>query len=143
LEPVNSTPNRLPAWLFVLCALLLVWQPVSFGLVASAALDHLPIAGAPLAAMLVARVLVTAFGIAAGLALLMRRPGAVTLAKASLVVSAAMDLVVYTTPYFPNNRAPGETPIYLAVALAYYGLWLSYLFRSKSVRELDAVQRQD
>jgi hypothetical protein len=135
MEPVNSDLRRFPPWLLLLCALLLAWQPISFGLVASAALDALPVVGAPLATILVVRVLVTALGIASGLALIRRRPGAVTLAKASLIVSLTMDLIVYSTPYFPNNRAPGDTPIYVGVSLAYYGGWLAYLFRSTRVRE--------
>jgi hypothetical protein len=62
------------------------------------------------------------------------QPGAVTLAKAALVASAAMDLFVYMTPYFPNNRVPGDTPLYVAATLAYHGAWLLYLTRSTRVR---------
>ena len=43
-------------------------------------------------------------------------------------------VVVYTTPYFPNNRMPGDTPFYVAASLAYHGAWLAYLFRSRRVR---------
>jgi hypothetical protein len=78
---------------------------------------------------------VCAFGIAAGLALLRRLPSAVTIAKAALVASAATDLFVYATPYFPSNRLPGDTPIYVAVSLAYHAIWLTYLFTSKRVRD--------
>ena len=46
-------------WLALLCVLLLVWQPISLGLVASSVLDALPARGAPLAALLSVRVLVT------------------------------------------------------------------------------------
>jgi hypothetical protein len=49
-------------------------------------------------------------------------------------VSAAIDLIVYLSPYFPSNRAPGETPVYVLVSLTYHGLWLGYLFRSKRVK---------
>jgi hypothetical protein len=121
-------------WLLVLCVVLLVWQPISFGLVAAAALDALPVRGTPLALVLAARLIVTAFGIAAGLALAGRRPGGALMAKVSLVASAAMDLFVYATPYFPNDRRPGETPVYVAVSLAWYGGWLAYLLRSRRVR---------
>jgi hypothetical protein len=121
-------------WLLVLCVLLVVWQPISLGLVASAVLDRLAIRGLPLALVLMARVVVAAFGIAAGLALLARRPAAVTMAKASLIASAATDTFVYTTRYFPNNRVPGDTSIVVAASLAYYAIWLAYLFRSRRVR---------
>jgi hypothetical protein len=130
----TNLPNPgIGGWLFVLCALLLVWQPISTGLVASRMLGLLPIRGLPVALVVILRVLATGFGVAAGLALLGLRPGAVVLARISLLASAATDLIVYLTPYFPSNRAPGETPVYVLVSLAYHTVWLAYLFRSKRV----------
>jgi hypothetical protein len=133
MKQVNG-PVGVGGWLLVLCVLLLVWQPLSLGLLASGVLDDLALRGVPLALVLVLRVIVAAFGIAAGLALVNRRPGAVALAKASLVASAATDVFVYATPYFPSNRMPGETPFYIAAALAYYIVWFAYLFRAKRVK---------
>jgi hypothetical protein len=124
----------LPALVLALCFLLIVWQPISFGLVASGLLNRLVIRGWPFALVLTLRVVVTAFGIAAGLALLGRHPAAVSMATASLVASAVTDVFVYTTSYFPNNRMPGDTTIVLAASLAYHAIWLLYLFRSKRVR---------
>jgi hypothetical protein len=117
----------------VLCGLLLIWQPIATGLVTSSALDSLVIWGFPIALIMVLRILVTGFGVAAGLALLGRRPGAVGMAMVSLVASAATDLIVYLTPYFPNHRPPGETPLYVLVSLAYGTVWMIYLIRSKRV----------
>jgi Protein of unknown function (DUF2569) len=121
-------------WLLVLCLLLLVWQPVSFGLVASSLVTGLGTRDIPFALTLAARLLATAFGVAAGLALLNRRPGAVRLSLISLAATAAVDVLVYTTPYFPSNRAPGETPLYVAVSVVYALFWSVYLARSKRVR---------
>jgi hypothetical protein len=120
--------------LAVLCLLLVVWQPLSLALTASTVLAALPVRGLPLVIVLGVRILAAGLGIAAGLALMGRRPGAVALAKASLIVSAATDLFVYLTPYFPSNRAPGDTAIIVAASLAYYATWLIYLFRSKRIR---------
>jgi hypothetical protein len=106
---------------------------------ASGALNSLSVRGVPLALVIVGRLAVAAFGMAAGLALWRRRPGAVGLAKASLILSAATDTFVYATPYFPNNRPPGDSEIILIVSLAWYGVWLLYLFRSKRVRETYGV----
>lgn len=71
---------------------------------------------------------------AAGFALFGVRPGAVTLAALALTASAATDLVTYLTPYFPSNRAPGQTPIFVAASIVYHAGWLLYLFRSRRVR---------
>lgn len=132
MTKVNGS-SGIGGWLLVLCLLLLVWQPLSLGLVASGALDALIVRGLPVALVLMTRVLVAAFGIAAGLALLSRRPAAVTMAKASLAASAATDVFVYATPYFPSNRMPVETSIYIAASLAFYGVWMAYLFLSTRV----------
>jgi hypothetical protein len=137
MKPVNESASRsgVGGWLLVLCLLLLVWQPLSIALVASSALDALAIRGLPLALIMLMRLGVAAVGIAGGLALVKRRPGAVTLAKAALLLSAAADLVVYTTPYFPSNRPPGTTPFYIAASIAYSAVWIAYLTRSRRVRE--------
>ena len=66
-------PRGIGGWLLVLSLLLLVWGPVSSALVASNALPALPVRGPSLAVALVALTLVTAFGVAAGIALLARR----------------------------------------------------------------------
>jgi hypothetical protein len=121
-------------WLLILCLLLLVWQPLSLGLVASSVIDSLAVRGLSLALVLALRVVVTAFGIAAGLALVGRRAGAVTLAKTSLIASATTDTFIYATPYFPHNRPPPGDTLAFAASLAYYGIWLAYLVRSKRVR---------
>jgi hypothetical protein len=118
----------------VLCGLLLIWQPISTGLVVSSVLGSLAIRGFPMAMIILLRILATGFGIAAGLALLARRPAAVAIVRLSLVASAVTDLIVYLTPYFPSNRAPGETPLYVLASLTYSALWMIYLIRSKRVR---------
>jgi len=132
------TPRDAPAgvrgWLLVLCLMLLVWQPVSLGLVASTALDAVAIRGTPLALLLFVRLFVAALGIAAGLALLSQRPSAPAMARAAIIAAAATDTFVYSTSIFPSHRMPGDTPIYVAASLTYHAVWLTYLLRSKRVR---------
>jgi hypothetical protein len=133
-QPARDAPSGIGGWLLVLILLLLIWQPLSLGLVASGALRSLSIRGLPLALILILRLVTVAFGIAAGLALVGRRTAALTMAKASLMVSAATDVLVYATPYFPNTRPPGDATIVLAISMAYYAIWFLYLMRSKRVR---------
>ena len=135
MERVNDGPGGVSGWLLLLTRLLLFGEPIIVAVSAPAALTALPIRGTPLALILLLRLAVAALGIAAGLALAGRRHGAVTLAKASLALSAATAVLVYTTPYFPNNRMPGDTPLYIAATLAYYGGWLTYLTVSRRVRD--------
>jgi hypothetical protein len=127
-------PSGIRGWLLVLGLLLLVGQPARLALAASTALGTLSVRGLPLALLLVARLLVAGAGVAAGIALMSRRPGSIVLAKTALVLSGAIDLFVYATPYFPNNRMPGDTPFYVAASLFYHVAWLLYLTRSTRVR---------
>jgi len=92
----------LGGWLLVLCLFLAIWQPVNLALAASNALAALPMRGWPLALLLAVRVIVTAFGVASAIAISHRHPGAATMATVSLTLSAGLDLIVYTTPFFSN-----------------------------------------
>lgn len=130
----SQTPTGIGGWLLILAFILIVWGPVQYAITAASALPALPVRGLSLGLLLVWRLLVTALGVAAGLALLTKRGAAVGLARTSLLVSAATDTFVYLTPYFPNNRFPGDTPFYVAAALAWWGVWLAYLARSRRVK---------
>ena len=121
-------------WLLLLCRLLVVFHPLALAVTASGALGALSVRGSAVALILILRLIVVGFGMAAGRALQQVQPGAVTLARAALLASAATDLFVYTTPYFPNNRPPGDTTYYVIASLAYHGAWLAYLARSRRVR---------
>src|ERR687885_774595 len=52
----GKEPEGVGGWLLILCALLLIWQPLSLGLLASSVLDSLAVRGLPLALVLAARV---------------------------------------------------------------------------------------
>ena len=121
-------------WLLLLCRLLVVFHPLSLAVTASNALGALSVRVTAVVLILTLRLVVVGFGMAAGRALQRAQPGAVTLARAALLASAATDVFVYVTPYFPNNRLPGDTPLYVAATIAYHAAWIAYLFTSKRVR---------
>ena len=131
---MSDDTKRVSGWLLLLSRLLVVFHPLSLAVTASNSLGALAVRGTAVALILILRLVVVGFGMAAGRALQNVQPGAVTLAKAALVASAATDLFTYATPYFPNNRTPGDTIYYAAASLAYHGAWLLYLFRSTRVR---------
>jgi hypothetical protein len=138
-ERVTHPPDRervtgVGGWLLVLCVLLLIWGPVNVGFALSTMLVGLAIRGLPLAVVMAVRLAVTALGIAAGLALLGARSGAVFIAKVALAASALTDLWLYTSPYVPSNRPPGDALWLVAMSLAYHATWLAYLSRSARVR---------
>jgi len=130
----QDAPRRVGGWLLVLCRLLIVLHPLSLAVTASNVMNALFLRGAPVAIVLLMRLAVVAFGVAAGRMLQNVRPGAVELARLALLASAALDVFVYTTPFFPSNRMPGDTTFYVIASLAYHGAWIAYLARSKRVR---------
>lgn len=132
--PRGSGVNGVGGWLLLLCLLLLVGRPISLAIGAARALGALPMRGLPLALVVLGQLMVAGIGVGAGLALLGCRRGAATFAKWSLLLSAGMDLFAYTTPFLPNNRLPGTTPLFVIASLTYYAIWIAYLSRSKRVR---------
>jgi len=130
-----DAPAGIGGWLQVLCRLLTLWHPVIYGLAVSMAFNAVAVRGRAVAFVIAGRLLVVAIGVGAGVALRNQRAGAPALAKASLALSAAMDIFVYSTPYYPSNRMPGDTPLYIAATVAYYGAWLAYVSRSRRVRK--------
>jgi len=130
----GDEPAGVSGWLLLLSRLLIVWQPLNLAVAGMGALHAMTIRGPAVAIVLLLRTIVTALGVAAGIALSNRQAGAVALAKVALVCSAGTDVFVYATPYFPNNRAPGDTIYYIAASMAFHAAWLMYLFRSRRVR---------
>ena len=133
-QPEASVRVGIGGWLLLLCRLLIVFHPLSLAVTASNVLNAMFVRGASVAIVLILRLVVVAFGVAAGRALQTLRPDAVRFARLALLMSAATDVFVYTTPFFPSNRLPGDTTYYVAASLAYHGAWLAYLARSKRVR---------
>ena len=130
----DRQPEGIGGWLQVLVRMLTLWHPIVYGLSSAAALNAVSVRGPATAVVIVARLLGVAIGVAAGMALRTRRETAVTLAMISLALSAAMDVFVFNSSYYPSNMKPGETPIYVAATVAYYTAWILYLRRSKRVR---------
>ena len=80
-----------------------LYQPIIVGLLTSRTVDSLAIRGREVLLLLLVRVLVTAFGVAAGLALRRRHARAVGLAKVSLLLSGATELFIVLTPSFSKQ----------------------------------------
>jgi hypothetical protein len=124
-------------WPLRLLALLLTWwEPLAFAAIAATAFNAIEVRGLPVAIVLAARLLTTILCVAAGRALLDRGSGAVRLTTAALVTSAIVQLFAATTPYFPSNRLPGQTSLYVAWTFVYYFGWLWYLARSKNAADV-------
>ena len=117
----------------MLALLLTVWEPVSFAAAAVGSFNAIAVRGVPVVLVLALRLAATATCVAAGRALLNRRQAGPSLARIALALSLAVKVFAAVTPYFPNNRLPGETTTYVAVTLVYYLACFAYLSASKRV----------
>lgn len=132
---MNQVEKHLSVAARVLAVLLIAWEPVAFAAAAARAFNAIAVRGLPVVLVLAARLVATALCVAAGRALLDARPAGLTMSAIALALSGAVQVFALATPYFPSNRLPGETPIYLAVTLAYYLGWLLYVLRSRRAAE--------
>jgi len=121
--------------MLLLALLLAVGEPLALAQEVARLLPTIGMRGPAVALLVLARIGVTGLAVAAGLAILGRRPHAVGMAKLALVLVAVVSLVAVLTPILPSNRMPGLTGPIAAVIAIYYGAWMLYLYRSRRVRE--------
>ena len=88
------------------------------------------------------RLIITSVGVAAGLALWLRRPGAVSLAKLALVLFAVETVARLSTRVDMGSAPPGtRLPLALFVII-HNGAWYLYLQISRRVRARYGLESQ-
>ena len=122
-------------WLLVLVLLLTVWNPANLALRAAASVSNLDSRSALSLVFLAVRLALAGIGVAAGLALWLRRPGAVWLAKLALVLFALEAIVRLSTRVDLSSAPPGTRLPTAIVAIVHNGAWFLYLQNSRRVRE--------
>jgi hypothetical protein len=133
---------RLPVWIFVLVFILTIWNPASLALRAASTVSSLSSPSTPALALLAVRIAVTSIGVAAGIALWLRRPGAVWLAKLALVLVAIETAVRMATRTGLSTAPPGtRLPLATGVIL-HNGAWYLYLQLSRRVRTAYGLESQ-
>jgi hypothetical protein len=129
-------------WLLLLCLLLTIWTPATLAIVASSSIAEWSTSSTLALVLLGARLAVTSIGVAAGMALWQKRPGAVRLAKASLVLSA-MEAIGRLSARVGLSEAPPGTRLPLAILLILYNAaWYFYLEKSRRVRATYGLESQ-
>lgn len=129
-------------WLVVLVLLLTVWNPASLALQASSSVWNLGSRSTFSLLFLGARLAITSVGVAAGIALWRRRPGAVWLAKLALMLFGIEAVVRLSTRVDLSSAPPGTrlpTPIFIVLHNAG---WYLYLQTSRRVRATYVLESQ-
>jgi hypothetical protein len=125
-------------WLFVLCAVLLLWRPFDFVFELLQSLPSLGMRGAPGAIELLFHGLVAAISVAAVRALSSRLPGAPALAAVALIGSAAATVQTLYWSALPHQTIPGTEALLSTIAVVHAAIWLIYLKRSRQVRAMQS-----
>jgi hypothetical protein len=124
-------------WLLLLCAVLLVWQPVSFAVEASSALPSLEMRGAAGLIELTVHGLVAALSFAAGWALWQASPAGPALATVAVAAGGLAGVQSLYWSVLPSNVFPSDRLPLAAFIVAHACAWLVYLRRSKRVRAIE------
>ena len=118
----------------MLVVLLTVWNPASLALHAASSVWGLGSRSTLSLIFLGARLVITSIGVAAGIALWLRRPDAVRLAKLALILFGIEAVARLSTPVGLSTAPPG-TRLPLAIFIILHNAaWYLYLQISRRVR---------
>lgn len=124
----------MPLGILPLVFILTIWNPATLALQAASTMSNIGLRPALSIAFLAARFLITSIGVAAGRALWLQRPGAVWLAKLSLMLFA-IEAVARLSSRIDLGTAPPGTRLPLAIFIVLHnGAWYGYLQISRRVR---------
>jgi len=124
-------------WLLLLCAVLTIWQPLSFAVEASSSLGTLGMRGAAGAVELVVHGAVAALSAAAGWALWQSSPGGPKLARVAIVAGAIIGVQSLYATALPSNVFPSDRLPLAMVTVIHAALWIAYLWRSTRIRAIE------
>jgi hypothetical protein len=140
--PGPKSGARSPKPILVLCFLLTIWNPASLALTAAAAVPSIFTRSTLSLFFLVTRLVLTSVGVAAGLALWLQKPGAVQLAKLSLMLFG-IEAVARLSTRVNLSTAPPGTRLPLAVFIIMHNAaWYLYLQKSRRVRATYGLESQ-
>jgi len=132
----------IPLWILPLIFILTIWNPATLALQASSIVWSIGTRSTPSIVFLAARLIITSVGVGAGLALWLRRPGAVWLAKLSLILFG-LEAVVRLSSRAGLGSAPPGTRLPLALFIVLHNTaWYLYLQLSRRVRAAYGLESQ-
>jgi hypothetical protein len=133
---------RIPPWILPLIFILTIWNPATLALQAASSVWNIGARSTLSLLFLAVRLVITSVGVAAGMALWLRRPGAVWLAKLSLMLFG-IEAVVRLSSRVDMGQAPPGTRLPLAVFVVLHNAaWYLYLHLSRRVRAVYDLESQ-
>lgn len=134
--------NGVGGWLVILIFMLTIWNPASLALRASSIVWTVEPRSTLSLVLLAIRFAITSVGVAAGIALWRRRPGAVWLAKVALMIFG-IEAVARLSTRVDLSSAPRGTRLPLALFVVVHNAgWYLYLQLSRRVRATYGLESQ-
>jgi len=132
----------MPIGILLLIFLLTIWNPANLALQAASTLSGMGTRSTVSIVFLVARFLITSIGLAAGIALSLRRPGSIWLTKLALALFA-VEAVTRLSTRVDLGSAPPGTRLPLAIfVVAHNAAWFAYLRLSRRVSAVYGLESQ-
>ena len=132
----------MPVGILLLIFVLTIWNPSNLALQAASTLSGIGLRPTVSIAFLVARFLITSVGLAAGIALSLRRPGGIWLAKLALALST-IEAVARLSTRVDLGSAPPGTRLPLAIfVVAHNAAWFAYIRLSRRVSAVYGLESQ-
>lgn len=132
----------MPVGILLLIFILTIWNPANLALQAASALSNIGSRSTASTVFLVARLLITSIGLAAGIALSLRRAGGIWLARLALALFA-IEAVARLSTRVDLDSAPPGTRLPLAIfVVAHNAAWFAYLRLSRRVSAVYGLESQ-
>jgi hypothetical protein len=132
----------MPIGILLLIFLLTIWNPANLALQAASTLSSMGTRSTVSIVFLAARFLITSIGLAAGIALSLRRPGGIWLTKLALALFA-IEAVTRLSTRVDLGSAPPGTRLPLAIfVVAHNAAWFAYLRLSRRVSAVYGLESQ-
>jgi hypothetical protein len=132
----------LPLGVLLLVFILAVWNPASLALHAASTVWSIETRPALSLVFLAIRFVLAGIGVAAGIALWLRRPGAPSLAKLALVLFGIETAVRLSIRIDVGNTPPGMRLPLAAFVVLHNAAWYLYLHLSRRVRAVYGLESQ-
>ena len=132
----------MPAGILLLIFILAFWNPASLALYAASVLANIDSRSALSLMFLGARLAIASVGVAAGIALWLRRPGAIAFAKAAVALFGIEAVVRLSSRVDLGNAPPGTRLPRALLIVLHNAAWYLYLQRSRRVRACYGLESQ-
>ena len=132
----------MPIGILLLVFILTIWNPSSLALQSASAVANIGTRSTLSIVFLAVRFVVTGIGVAAGMALWLRRPGAVWLAKLALMLFAVEGVARLSTHVDLGSAPPGTRLPFAIFVILHNAAWYAYLRISRRVRAVYGLESQ-